>query len=148
MTHKYLYRVEDGCSQARFRADKGVLAGDVRSRVGFRLSRNNMRVSLGRHFCNHINWSNRQKTPLISVYDDYEAAYEEALRRKKQGKKSVVLVFIDLSRADRRLEYRNVRGLAKSLGCWIPHKAWNNSEFEYVFLHRIPACAIVKIVRL
>lgn len=146
MKCKYFCRVEDEGSQARFRTGRGVLASDMRSRVDFQLSRN--MCPLRRHFCNHMNWSNRRKTPFISAYCCFKAAYEEALRRVRRGKKNVIIIFIDPSRADYRVEYRNARWLAEDLECWIPTKAWNNSEFEYLFLRCIPARAIVNIIRL
>ncbi|KAH8654280.1 hypothetical protein BGZ61DRAFT_315091, partial [Ilyonectria robusta] len=85
----YKYRVEDECSQARTSADKGVVAGDVKSQVDFGARQTNKRAQLTRHFRNHIHWSNRTKTPFISTYDDYQAAYEEAWRRKRRGRKNV-----------------------------------------------------------
>lgn len=148
MTGRYKYRVEDECSQARATAGKGVRAGDVKSRVDFGARQIHKRAQLTRHLRSHIDWSNRTKTPFISTYDDYQVAYEEALRRKRRGRKNVTIIIIDISRADHRVEYRNVRRLAETLGCWIPSKAWNNSEFEYIFLHRIPARAVVDVIKL
>ena len=148
MTGRCMYRVEDEYSQARTTTGKGVVAADVKSWVDFRARQNYKRTQLTRHFRNHINWSNRTKTPFISTYDDYQTAYEEALRRKRRGRKNVTIIIIDIGRAGHRVEYRNVRRLAETLECWIPNRAWNNSEFEYIFLHRIPARAVIDVIKL
>ena len=41
------------------------------------------------------------------------------------------------------MEWRNVRILAKRLDLDIPEYAWNNSKYEYIFLHHVPDSAVV-----
>lgn len=94
----------------------------------------------------HLRWRNRKPTPFISVYADWDTAWKEAKRRKKDGKKSrVTLTSIDVSQVRGELEYRNMRRLCSSLRIWIPGNAWNNSEHEWIFLNHIPEHVIVSV---
>ncbi|KFH48270.1 hypothetical protein ACRE_009260 [Hapsidospora chrysogenum ATCC 11550] len=146
MASRIQWRAEDDDSQVQTTMRRGAVAADVKSRVGFGLRTRHERARLRRKFHNQLDWSNRTKTPFISTYGRERAALEEAGRRKRDGKKNVRVVKIDTYQADCRVEYRNVRKLAKALGYWIPDKAWRNSEFEYIFLRHIPASAIMEII--
>ena len=145
MSSRKQWRTEHDGSQVQTTMRGGAVAADVKSRVGFGLRTRLERARGRRHMRNHLDWSNRTKTPFISTYGSKRAAYEEAGRRIRDGKKNVRVVEIDTYQADCRVEYRNVRKFAKALGYWIPEKAWRNSEFEYNFLRRIPASAIVGV---
>jgi hypothetical protein len=142
------YRVEGHLSLVRTSTRRGAVAADVESWVDFGASTDYELAQLTGQLDNHLEWRNRTKTPFISTYDNYPAAYEEALRRKRSGWKNVTIIVIDIREAGCRVEYRNVRKLAKKLGYRIPDRAWRNSEFEYIFLHRIPASAIMRVIKL
>jgi hypothetical protein len=43
----------------------------------------------------------------------------------------------------RHVEFRKLRALAEKLRLEIPHEAWNNSKYEYVFWREIPDSTIV-----
>ncbi len=51
-------------------------------------------------------------------------------------------------KGDERREYRNIRLLAERLGFDTPERAWNNSEYEYIFLHHVPDSAVVSWIDL
>jgi hypothetical protein len=53
-----------------------------------------------------------------------------------------------MRRRDERREYRDIRLLAEKLGFDISKRAWNNSEYEYVFLHHVPDTAVVSWIDL
>jgi len=77
------------------------------------------------------------------MYCDESVAYREAERRVREGKNDVRVYVIDMRESDERREYRNVRLLAEKLGFYIPERAWNNSKYEYIFLHDVPDSAVV-----
>jgi hypothetical protein len=54
----------------------------------------------------------------------------------------VIIYKIDMDDACERVEYRDVRRLAKKLNLWIEEEAWHNSEHEWIFLNRIPDSAV------
>lgn len=72
---------------------------------------------------------------VISVYFDEGVAQREARRRVGDRKKDVRVYKINVRRSDGRREYRNIRLLAERLDFDIPERAWNESEYEYIFLH-------------
>ena len=91
----------------------------------------------------HLDWGNRVPTPFISMYCDGSVAFREANRRVREGKKDMRVYKVNIRESDERREYRNVRLLAKGLNFDIPERAWNNSEYEYIFLHHVPDSAVV-----
>lgn len=95
-----------------------------------------------------LDWGNRDPTPFISMYSDKDVAFEEAKRRVRRGKKDVRVYKIDMWESDERTEYRNIRLLAEKLDFDIPERAWNNSEYEYIFLHHVPDSAVVGWINL
>jgi hypothetical protein len=127
-------------------ANGDIFAADRRSWVDFGARCGRAGARLERYLRNHLRWSNTTKTPFISTYADKGTAFREALRRVREGMENVTISIIDPRRARPRVEFRNVRGLAENLRYEIPDKAWHNSKFEYIFLHRIPACAIVEVI--
>ena len=50
---------------------------------------------------------------------------------------------INIPQSDEHREYGNIRLLAARLDFDIPEHAWNNPEYEYIFLHHVPDCAVV-----
>ena len=93
----------------------------------------------------HLNWSNRTPSPFISVYADFDTVINSAITRKNQGKRGVLIARIDVSKSG-KLWYRYMPKVAKEVGLRIKPQALNNSENEFVFLHRIPGEAIVEII--
>jgi 3-deoxy-D-manno-octulosonic-acid transferase len=139
------YRVVDGTSQSRLDRYGHLLAADSTSYVTFKPRGAEEKENLETEFLNHMDWRNREDTVFISVYSDEEKAWAEAQRRVRAGREKVLILKIDVSkRAPERMEYRNVRKLAAKLGVTIHGRAWHNSHYEYVFLHRTRARAIVR----
>lgn len=135
------YRVEDDESSARYIDGKGILAADRNSRVNF----NRKGAFLRNHLARHLDWENRLPTPFASAYCNKRVAWTEAKRRVNAGKRNVTVYKMDMHarRKGERIEYRDIQLLAERLEYDIPHKALHNSEYEYVFLHRIPQSVIV-----
>lgn len=144
MDDDIMFRVEDESSQAHT-TERGVLASVESSGLTFKLGDEDMREEFFWALHDHVRWSSDAASPFISVYSDWDTALREAQRRVRMGKQHVTITVIDGS-PDRDLDYRRVRGLASRLGLDIPSKAWNNSKFEIVFLHRIPPHAIVEVI--
>jgi hypothetical protein len=139
------YRVEDEHSRACYIDNQGIIAEDTDTSVDFRKKGTALLVQIAQH----LDWSNRQPTPFISTYCEEEVAWREAERRVTAGKKDVKIYKIDMHNIDRkeRSEYRDIRLLAKKLELDIPVHAWNNSMYEYIFLHCIPDSAVMGIGR-
>ncbi len=139
MTPYIFYRVEDRDSRAQYLDQEGIFAEDTNTEVDL--------FGSSRRLCsqleNHLDWGSRIPTVFISAYCDEEVAWSEANRRVRDGKEGVVVHTIDIRKRDRPVEYRNIRLLAKRLGVWIPECAWNNSKYEYIFLHHVPESAVV-----
>ena len=70
-------------------------------------------------------------------------AHREAERRVQDGKKDVRVYEINMRKSHERREYRNIRRLAERLDLDIPERAWNNSKYEYIFLHHVPESAVM-----
>ncbi|USP79642.1 uncharacterized protein yc1106_06916 [Curvularia clavata] len=135
------YRVEDAHSRAQYIDGEGFFAEDPDIAVKFTKFGN---ASLRHHLEQHLDWGNRNPTPFISMYSDKDVAWREAYRRVNTGKQDVRIYMVDTDTSDERVEYRNIRHLAKTLRLYIHEDAWNNSMYEYVFLHHVPESAIVK----
>lgn len=133
------FRVEDEDSRARYSDEEGLFAEDTDARVDFKSRDRRLLAQVERH----LDWGNRVPTPFISMYCDERVALREAERRVGRGKKDVRVYMINMRKSDERREYRNIRLLAERLDFDIPELAWNNSEYEYVFLHHVPYSAIV-----
>lgn len=130
------YRVEDEGSRGRYFKGKGMYAEVTDTEFDF--SNCDIRLIL-----RHLDWKNRIPTPFLSVYCDEEMAIREAERRVREGKKEVRVYKIDMWESDDRVEYRDLRRLAKKQGIYIPDFAWSNSEYEYLCLHHIPDSAVM-----
>ena len=92
---------------------------------------------------NHLDWQNKNPSPFISVYSDERRAEIEARRRVRDGHDDVFIWEIDTNEAKNVAQYRNLRRFAKKSGIWIPDFAWDNSEYEWLFLNQIPEAMIV-----
>jgi hypothetical protein len=133
------FRVEDEDSRARYSDEEGLFAEDTDTWVDFSSWDGRLLGQVQRH----LDWRNRVPTPFISMYCDEGVALREAERRVREGKTDVSVYKINMQRSDERREYRNIRLLAEKLRFDIPERAWNNSEYEYVFLHHVPESAVV-----
>ena len=76
------------------------------------------------------------------MYCDEVVAHREAQRRVGEGK-DVRVYKINMWESDERREYRNIRLLAAMLDFDIAEHAWNNPEYQYIFLHHVPDSAVV-----
>ena len=76
------------------------------------------------------------------MYCDKGVAHREVRRRVREGKRDVGVYTINMRRSDEYREYRNIRHLVERLHFDIPERAWNNSEYEYIFLHHVPDSAV------
>jgi hypothetical protein len=141
------FRVEDENSQARTLPGRGVMAGDTNAEITFDPLCDWEENTLRRSLSDHLDWSYRYPTPFISAYSDEATAVEEAERRKQRGMRHVTITVIDVAEAWEEVEGIEVRMLADGLRLWIPEEAWNNSKYEYVFLHRIPERAVIDYFR-
>ena len=133
------FRVEDDESRARYRGRAGIFAEDRKTRVDF----NSWDEELLSQVERHLEWRNRVPTPFISMYCDEGAAHREANRRIDREKDNVRVYKINMRRSHERREYRDLRRLADGLDFDIPDCAWNNSKYEYIFLHHVPNSAVV-----
>ena len=133
------FRVEDEDSRARYFDKEGLFAEDTDAWVDFTSWDRRLLAQVERH----LDWGNRVPTPFISMYCDERVALREAERRVGRGKKDVRVYMINMRESDERREYRNIRLLAERLDFDIPELAWNNSEYECVFLHHVPDSAIM-----
>ena len=138
------YRVQDDSSATQFDDEDGFIAGDEdylemypRSRAGI--------LELSKVLAKHLDWSDRDPSPFISAYSDKTTAYNNAESRVLDGHTNVVVVEINV-KYKYRLYHWPLRAVAKAVGLEIELKAWHNSKFEEIFLHRIPWKAIDAIV--
>jgi hypothetical protein len=139
------WRVEDDTSIACHRHRRGIYAGrgvpitcDARSE--------DERQELAYWLDLHLDWSNRIRTPFISVYKNWKSAKKEADRRADAGKSNVVVyeIFVP-DRPPVPVDFRQVRKLSTTLGVDIPPQAEHNSEHEFVFLNHIPEVYISRL---
>ena len=133
------FRVEDEDSRARYFGEAGLLAEDTETWVDFDSWNWRLLIQVKRH----LKWGNRIPTPFISLYCDEDVAYREARRRVRDRQRNVRVYTINTWRSDEHMEWRNVRILAERLDLDIPEYAWNNSKYEYIFLHHVPDSAVV-----
>ncbi|RAL10369.1 uncharacterized protein BO97DRAFT_407046 [Aspergillus homomorphus CBS 101889] len=149
-----LYRVEDNESRARFRQGRGIRAEGYKKWVHYNPLTRRQRESLKGELWAHLDWRNRSPTPFISTSRDRDWVFDEASRRKQEGKTNVRVYKIkvpdDLERYSRSRNCRVVfKKLTKWLGrahstlpCYAPDNcSWN----EYLFLHDIPSDLIKDI---
>jgi hypothetical protein len=133
------FRVQDEYSQAQYCEHSGILSKN-QSNASFDPCLPETRQSLR----DHLDWANKKPSPFISVYSDQATALRDARRRLADGYEDVVIWEIDTRRGPETSQYRKIRLLASIYRIWIPRKAWNNSEHEWLFLHRVPDCMIVR----
>lgn len=138
------FRVEDEDSHAQYFDEEGLIAEDTDTWVDFKSWDQRLLGQVERH----LDWGNRVPTPFVSMYCDEDVAHREAERRVREGKKDVRVYTINMRKSGERREYRNIRLLAERLNFDIPERAWNNSEYEYIFLHYVPDSAVVDWVDL
>jgi hypothetical protein len=132
------FRVQDKDSQAQYHEHSGILSRN-QSNASFdpQLSRTRQMIQ------DHLDWASREPSVYISVYSDWTTAFRDARRRLASGYQDVVIWKIDTRRGCEMTQYRNIRRLARRCEIRVPKKAWNNSEHEWLFLHRVPDSMIV-----
>ncbi|KAJ6134422.1 hypothetical protein N7523_000744 [Penicillium sp. IBT 18751x] len=101
---------------------------------------------------NHLNWRSRKLSPMISTSERKSWTMNEAKRRRRDGDTRVVVYEI-LITAEGLKEYRKRKNpyfCWKSVAKWrdstglnIPGDDFAGTEFETLFLHRIPEEFIV-----
>jgi hypothetical protein len=133
------FRVQDEYSQAQYCEHRGILSKN-QSNASFdpRLSKTRRTIQ------DHLDWASRKSSTFISVYSDWATANREARRRLADGHANVIIWKIDTQKGHKKAQYRNIRLLALRCRIWVPDKAWNNSEHEWLFLHRVPESMIVR----
>ncbi|KAM0327679.1 hypothetical protein ACHAQA_005973 [Verticillium albo-atrum] len=138
-TQRY-WRVMDDDSRATFDDDDNIVAGsDKQMTFDCRTDREARRLHATVEA--HLNWSHPEDSPFISVYGD-KAKYwaeVEAMRRVKRGRENVVLAEIVLRPGPWRVSFRSITRLVEEFDVEIPENAEHNAEYEFVFLHGIPA---------
>lgn len=92
----------------------------------------------------HLDWWSGIPSPFISVYSKRWRAEQEADRRVGDGHRDIVIWEIDTNKAKYAVQYRNLRRFAWNSGIDIPDCALKNSEYEWIFLNRIPDAMIVQ----
>lgn len=134
------FRVQDEHSRAQYDFD-GIYAEDQSSSMTFNIQMHhgNIRDEIEKH----LDWANRNPTCLISTYARQDVAEAQARRRIDRGREEVVIFVIDPAREPGGAKYRNLRMLAEKVDFQIPDQAWNNSEYEWIFLEQIPDHMIV-----
>jgi hypothetical protein len=132
------YRVQDKGSQARYHEHSGILSRN-QSNASFDPQLSSTRQAI----LHHLNWASEEPSVYISVYSDWTKALRDARRRLASGYQDVVIWKIDTRRGCEMTQYRNIRRLARRCEIRVPKKAWNNSEHEWLFLHRVPDSMIV-----
>jgi hypothetical protein len=132
------FRVQDEYSQAQYHEHGGILSRN-QSNASFDPQLSSTRQMI----LDHLDWASREPSVFISVYSDWTTALRNARRRLAGGYQDVVIWKIDTRRGCEMTQYRNIRHLARRCGIWVPQKAWNNSEYEWLFLHRVPDSMVV-----
>ncbi|XP_014551776.1 hypothetical protein COCVIDRAFT_41986 [Bipolaris victoriae FI3] len=132
------WRVTDSSSRAKYSNGDGIWAEDQDSDITFNSKKGTLRRVLG---C-HLIWPLKRASLFISGYSNQRVAWKQAEQRVKKRRKNVTIHQIDVYASNRRIEYRNVRYLAKTLGMDIPERALHHSKYEYVFLGHIPDSAV------
>jgi hypothetical protein len=133
------FRVQDEYSRAQYHQHEGILS-ENQSTASF----DPHSYVTQRRIQSHLDWSSRNPSAFISVYSEWEPALKEARRRLADRREDVVIWKIDTRKGDEEAQYRNIRLLASKCDIWVPQKAWNNSEHEWLFLHRVPTSMIVR----
>ncbi|KAL8826246.1 MAG: hypothetical protein Q9191_003923 [Dirinaria sp. TL-2023a] len=145
MTPSVFYRVHDDSSATHFDEEYGFLAGDDQTMLRM-FPRNDWEATRLRNALDrHLDWFNRTASSFISVYVNYDAAFNGAIARKNQGKRGIFIAHIDVRKSRECMWRRNVREVAVDVDIWIQQQAWNNSEYEYLFLNHISAEAVTKL---
>ncbi|PKY07210.1 hypothetical protein P168DRAFT_279194 [Aspergillus campestris IBT 28561] len=144
------WRVEDEDSMAQFDRRTGAILAKTTRRVPMDERCRNIVL-------NHLDWSSRSLSPLISVTKNENWAFHEAQRRIKQGKTDVVVHEICVSksrlikykRCGEQLVYRHTFTWLDKACTDLPGCAdYKSTDYEYLFLHQIPGIFIVETTRM
>jgi hypothetical protein len=92
----------------------------------------------------HLDWSNRDPTPFISVTTDEEWAFEQANRRREEQERRDIVVYEICAEGNRGVHWGRVGTWLRRAGSETPeYAAFRSTENEYLFLHHIPEEFIV-----
>lgn len=131
MAPTVFYRVDDETSCGQYKEEKGILA-----RKWLKSWRDR---DIPDAVIDHLEWDSSEPSPLISAYEDIEAAAVEYSRRVRHGRRAIKLWKIDTNKAPKgTAEYRNLRNYCRTHDIRIEYRAWHNSEHEWLFLNEIP----------
>ncbi|KAJ5518057.1 hypothetical protein N7453_000479 [Penicillium expansum] len=135
-----VWRVTDASSAAQYYPGIGFVALNSKDIITFNPRDLHERDTAVKHIMRHERWENRKATPLISTYNDYPRAFNEAKRRVDAGEQNVILWEIKLYDNDDQedVEYAEVYDLAEEFGFQIPEIAERNAEHEVLFVDQIP----------
>jgi hypothetical protein len=136
------YRVFNDSSQSQYDDEYGFVAANSSLCLRMFSPRSEQQEDkIIRALHEHLDWANRDTTPFISVYSSKSAAFACANGQLNNGRTGVTVAYIDRGKLSE--DYlRKVRKLADELKYEIPDAAWDNSEFEWIVLHRIPTHAV------
>jgi hypothetical protein len=137
------YRVTDHSSGSQL-GEHGFLASDLYNQLQLSLrglKREKEKDELTNALEKHLDWYNKEPTPLISVYIFERAAWEYAQRRKRDGRMAVAISYIRRDMIGGNC-LRRVRALAKELRYFFPERGWHHSDYEWNILSQIPKEAV------
>ncbi|KAG1862813.1 hypothetical protein DFJ58DRAFT_775304 [Suillus subalutaceus] len=138
---RYLYRVFDEETYSKFSHTSGFVAS-ISNAVYYR-NHPNARRQLELH----MDWSNRRRTPFLSVTASREKALEYALNKVKMGRRIVSIAKIDSSQLKRAgINIYWMRELAEQTGAYLRPEAMN--DHEYLCIRNIPAHAVIQCLTL
>lgn len=142
------YGVEDEHSMNRFNRKRGAILARSRKRVSWwprsMKGKKRVRSILDGHF----DWDCRVPSPFISGSTNRYRTFAEARRRKRMGKKKVVVHEICITE-DGEAWWRRAGTWLDLVNMKVPEKANHEStEDEVLFLHEIPARFIKRTIRI
>ncbi|GAD98426.1 hypothetical protein ANI_1_828104 [Paecilomyces variotii No. 5] len=141
-----LYRVTDDDSMVQYDEIRGFCAGDMFTRVNLFPRTKREAEETADQVIMQSNWENDILTAVMSTYSNLKEAEYYANRRVWDGKSNVRIFEMEVD--ERYVQCRGIRDLAKELGIWIPHKAYNHSRYEVLCEHRIPRRYITRYKQL
>jgi hypothetical protein len=129
---QYFYRVTDHQSVGRLEAGTRSVSFDLQDPEEAK-----------RIVEEHANWANRKPTPLISMTDSKRKALEYADQRRAKNRSAITIWVIDREELEcAGAEVHQMMELVQITRAEIKYVA--RSWSEWVCVHRIPWCAVVK----
>jgi len=137
-----MYRVVDERSLVQFDPEVGFVAADPWSPFDPRDDPESARDIIELH----ADWSNRVRTPLISMTDSGDHAWRLACNLAGHGPMEIHIAVIDRELLENQVDVYRMLDLADALGAEIAPKARNWRE--HICVHHIPIDAIIRIFTL